>query len=271
MSLNVGGGKAWTAEGLTFNRFVNANSYVQLRNYWGFEGGYERSFEVLDDVDTRGGPPIVRPASNGVYFGVLSDSRRTWQFNMWGNAREDAAGGWNFRLSPGINLQPSGRFLASISTSYNFGRDIAQWIQNVDSTGDGILDYVYGTLDRDVVDVTFRSTYSIHRDLTVQMFLQPFVAAGKYDDIRRLAQPSSFVFEPTGLETSPDFNNKSLRGNIVLRWEYLRGSTLFVAWNMATSDTSRPGTFSAARDLRDGFGASGTHALLIKVSHWLNR
>jgi hypothetical protein len=271
MSMEVGGGGAWTAEKLTFSRFAHFNSYVQLRNYWAFEGGYERGFEVLDDVDTRGGPPIVRPASNGLYYGVMSDSRRRWQFTFFGNAREDLAGGWSLRFGPGLNVQPSGRFLASIGTSYNFGRDIAQWIQNVDTTGDGIVDYVYGTLERDVVDVTFRSTYSIHRDLTVQMFLQPFVAAGKYHDIRRLAQPRSFIFETTTLETSPDFSNRSLRGNIVLRWEYLRGSTLFVAWNMATLDTSRPGTFTAAGDIRDAFGASGSHALLVKVSHWLNR
>lgn len=78
---------------------------------------------------------------------------------------------------------------------------------------------MYGTLERDVLNVTLRSTYAIHRDMTVQLFLQPFVAVGKYDHIRRLAAPRSFLFEPAVLGGSPDFNRKSLRGNVVFRWE----------------------------------------------------
>ena len=58
------------------------------------------------------------------------------------------------------------------------------------------------------------------------------------------------MFTPVALEDDPDFNRKSLRGNIVLRWEYLRGSTLFVVWNMATSDESRAGHLLG----RAGFG-----------------
>jgi hypothetical protein len=84
-------------------------------------------------------------------------------------------------------------------------------------------------------------------------------------------RPRSFDFEPAVLETSPDFSNKSLRGNVVLRWEYRRGSTIYAAWNMSTSDSSVPSDFNARRDLRQAFAAPGTHALLVKVSYWLSR
>ena len=148
-----------------------------------------------------------------------------------------------------MTLQPSGRLQASISTNITVAQDAAQWIKSADVDGDGSDDYVYGTLDRHVVDVTFRTTYALHRDLTLQVFLQPFVAVGDYSDIRRLARPRSHEFEPFGTQylaqhDNPDFNRKSLRGNIVLRWEYVRGSTLYVAWNMSTSDTTRPGVFT---------------------------
>ncbi len=46
---------------------------------------------------------------------------------------------------------------------------------------------------------------------------------------------------------------------------------MYVAWNLATSDTSRPGAFHALRDLGDAFGAEGTHAVVVKVSYWLSR
>jgi hypothetical protein len=92
-----------------------------------------------------------------------------------------------------------------------------------------------------------------------------------HGNIRRLARPRSFEFTPVTIDTDPDFNDKSLRGNLVLRWEYMRGSTLFVVWNMSRSDESRPGTFSPLRDLGDTFGGAGPQIFMVKLNYWLSR
>lgn len=134
-----------------------------------------------------------------------------------------------------------------------------------------MFDHVYGTLDRDVIDITFRTTYSFYRDLTVQVYLQPFVAVGDYGNIRRLARARSFEFEPVAIAYDPDFNSKSLRGNMVLRWEYLRGSTLFVVWDMSQVDRARAGQFSPLRDLRGTFSGDATNVLMVKATYWFNR
>jgi hypothetical protein len=106
--------------------------------------------------------------------------------------------------------------------------------------------------------------------MTLEAYLQPFVAEGAYSDIGRLAQPKSFIFTPVTLDDNPDFNKKSVRGTIVLRWEYLRGSTLFAVWNLSTSDEdARKGLYSPWRDLRGAFGAPGTNTFAIKLSYWL--
>ena len=206
-----------------------------------------------------------------MFASVGSDSRKAWRLFVGGGAGRNTVGGWNVRIGPSLTLQPSGRLQASVSSNVTAARDSAQWIRNADVNADGATDYVYGTLDRHIVDVTVRTTYGVSRDLTLQVFLQPFVAVGAYTDIRRLARPRSFEFEPVSLADDPDFNRKSLRGNVVLRWEYIRGSTLYVAWNMSTSDTSRPGAFSPLRDVGDAFRAPGTHALMVKASYWLRR
>ena len=104
--------------------------------------------------------------------------------------------------------------------------------------------------------------------MTLETYLQPFVAVGKYSDIRKLARAKSFDFDPVTISDNPDFNRKSLRGTIVMRWEYMRGSTLFLVWNMATSDKSRPGEFSPWRDLGSGFSAPGTNVFVVKLSYW---
>ena len=265
----MGVGRTWNTDGLVLDRFVNVGTFLQFRNFWTVNAFGGHNFRALDDLDTRGGPPIVTPAKTFLNASVRSDSRKTWRVFVGLDGGRDEEGGWSTRIGPGLELQPSARLQTSLSANYSVGQDVAQWITNRDVTGDGETDHVYGRLRRDVMDVTARATYAFHRDMTVEVFLQPFVAVGDYTDIRRLARPSSFEFEPATIPFDPDFNRKSLRGNVVLRWEYLRGSTLFVVWNMSTFDAARPGVFSPLQDLGSAFGADGTHVFMVKMNYWL--
>ncbi len=264
-------GQSWNGDRLVFGRFAGGGMSTQFLNFWSVDAFVGRGFRVLDDLDTRGGPPIVRPADVGFDIFVNSDSRKTWRLSFGGGGHQDEEGGWNARFGPSLRLQPSTRLQTSIGANYSTATDIAQWIDNLDTDTDGAEDHIYGTLRRDVIDVTLRATYALHRDLALQLYLQPFVAVGDYTNIRRLARPRSFDFTPVTLDSDRDFNNKSLRGNLVLRWEYLRGSTLYVVWNMSSSDDARPGRFSPLRDLADSFGADGSHIFMVKVNYWLSR
>jgi hypothetical protein len=266
-------GNDWTDEKLLIGRYSEYGVNVRFLNFWQVVGGGWRNFEIFDDLDTRGGPPILRPGNNGIFYRFNSDSRKPWSIGFYGNRfRNDAGNGTGGgTYSPYFSLQPSDRLQASFSLNYNYAKDPAQWIQNSDTDGDGTSEHVYGTLERDVVDVTVRTTYAFTRDLTVQTYLQPFVAVGDYDNIRRLALPKSFRFDPVTIATNPDFNTKSLRGNVVMRWEYKPGSTLFFVWYLAQTDFARPGEFSPLRDFRSAFSADATHIFMVKASYWLNR
>jgi hypothetical protein len=243
---------------------------MRLKNYWHVSYGGDHNFEFLDDLDTRDGPPIIKPVKDFYNFNISSDSRKRWGLGFFLYGNHDAAKGWARNIGTNLRLQPSGRLQTTISMNYTRADDSAQWIENTDADGDGEDDHVYGRLKRNVVNITGRGTYAFSRDMTLEIFLQPFVAVGDYYDIRKLARPSSFLFSPVVLEDDPDFNRKSLRGNVVLRWEYLRGSTLFVVWNMATEDESRAGLFSPRRDLGTAFGAPGNHVFVVKLNYWLS-
>ena len=262
--------KQWTDDGLTIFENINWWAGMRLKNFWHISYGGDRNFEFLDDLDTRGGPPIVKPPRNFYNFNISTDSRKRWGLNFFHFGNHDTAGGWQKTFGTNLRLQPSGRLQANISGNYTRADDSAQWIKNTDADSDGEEDHVYGRLKRNVLNFNARGTYAFSRDMTLEVFLQPFVAVGDYYDIRKLAQPSSFVFSPVSLEDNHDFNRKSIRGNIVLRWEYIRGSTLFVVWNMATSDESRAGEFSARRDLQTAFGAPGNHVFVVKLNYWLS-
>src|SRR6059036_3272712 len=76
------------------------------------------------------------------------------------------------------------------------------------------------------------SNWTFTPKLSLQFYGQPLISAGAYSDYKALARPRSFAFSRWNDGTSsfdsatftpptPDFNLKSLRGNAVLRWEYL--------------------------------------------------
>jgi hypothetical protein len=268
----LNGGQSWNDDKLVFDRSYETFFAYQFLNFWRGHFGTGGNMERQDDRDTRGGPPIVVPSDRYVFIHFESDSRKSWQWNLnlvGGRSRVDSS---FTNYSTGISFQPSDRVQASVSADYNKGLDDAQWITNGDYDGDGVTDYVYGTLSRDVVDVTLRATYAFTRDLTLQAYMQPFVAVGDYYKVRKLALPNSYEFNPVSLDYDPDFNNKSLQSNVVLRWEYVKGSTLFAVWNRTQDDPSRPGVFSAFRDLRGAFGAGeANNVFIIKASYWINR
>jgi hypothetical protein len=269
ISAALGAGQGWNLDQVVFDRFTSLNVNAQFRNFWRVTGNLRRDFRVMDDLDTRGGPPIVQPAATSLSGTVSSDSRKTWHVELGVSGDRDEEGGWSAEIEPELRLQPSDRWQLGLAAGYRTAENVAQWITNRDVTGDGRVDHVYGHLSRNVVDVTTRATYGFSRDMTLEVFLQPFVAVGDYTDIRRLAQPFSFTFAPAALPSNPDFNRKSLRGTTVLRWEYVRGSTLFLVWNMSALDQARPGVFAPLTDLGSAFGADGTHVFMVKMTYWL--
>jgi hypothetical protein len=240
---------------------------MHFRNFWDVFVWGGRQVDVYDDLDTRGGPAILNPGENygGVFVGT--DTRKTWRVTAMMTAARGDEGRWYVWFGPAATFQPSGRLQASIGAVFNPEQKMAQWVANRETPA-GTTDFVYGRFRQHLLDINARATYAFSRDLTLQAFVQPFVAVGDYSDIARLARPRSFEFEPTTISFDPDFNRKSLRANAVLRWEYSRGSALFAVWNTSTTETSRPGAFAAVRDLRGAFSGSGPHVFMVKLSYW---
>jgi hypothetical protein len=263
------GSQSWNDDRLLFENRIGNGVDVTYRNFSGTYIEWARDFERLDDLDSRGGPPIVKPGVWGMWSGARTDSRKTWQLSADFSMQHDSQGGSSYNFRPTLRLRPVQRLQTQVSVNYQRGDDVAQWIKNVDLDGDEVKENVYGRLHRNVVSLTGRATYAFNRDMTLEAYLQPFVAVGDYTDIRRLARASSFEFAPATLDEDPDFNDKTLRGNMVFRWEYVRGSTVFVVWNLSTSDTARPGVFSGFRDLGDAFRADGSHVFMVKLNYWM--
>src|SRR5204862_8267519 len=68
------------------------------------------------------------------------------------------------------------------------------------------------------------------------------------------------------------FNYKQLRSNVVFRWEYRPGSTLFVVWSQGRQGSGDvAGTRGFGGDIGDLFTLRPDNSFLVKLSYWINR
>ncbi|MBI4553535.1 MAG: carbohydrate binding family 9 domain-containing protein [Candidatus Latescibacteria bacterium] len=265
---NVNKWDSWNYARVHLQDELNFNTWHQLKSFWWMGGGLTRRFESLDDLDTRGGPPIVNPA--GVSFFAEIESNYSKPISGWifTNLSSDAGGSRYRSIGPGLTIRPSARIELRIRPNYSWNFDNAQWVTNVQSGGQ--THYVYGELNSKVLDFTTRADVLFTRDISLQLYLQPFVAVGDYKNFKELARPSSYEFTPySGLDFNPDFNSRSLRSNLVFRWEYRPGSTLFLVWSQSRSAFSNDPTFRF-QNLGRSFKDDGPNVFMLKVNYFLN-
>lgn len=94
---------------------------------------------------------------------------------------------------------------------------------------------------------------------------------GDYENFKELVRPKSYAFTPyPGLSFNPDFRRRSLRSNLVLRWEYLPGSTLFLVWSQSRRDNSANPELEPWSNLGKSFADEGANLFLAKLSYWMN-
>ena len=262
-------------DGDNLARGINLNMWHELHSYWGLWMGLDRSFDAWDDLATRGGPVMRSPGST------------RWAMETWADDRNAIGGGFGANVQWGldgdnlsswtgfgIELKPASQLEIEINPSYRYGRHDAQWVENVDSDDDGEEDrFIFGELKNKVFEIGVKGTWAFTPFMSMQLFLQPFVTTGDYGQIKELARPRSYDFAPyDGLEDNPDFHSRSLRFNLVMRWEYAPGSTLFVVWQQNRDhdfdDTLDPG-FEPLADAGRAFSDEGDNIFLLKLNRWM--
>ena len=266
----------WNLDGDRLSRGFGGWGFNELKNYWGTGWGIHHDLERLDDLATRGGPMMLIPSSWNWNANVSTDGRKPVVLSAkggtgWSEDRVSTNGNVGF----GVEFRPASNVQVSINPSYSTLHDDSQWVENMDADGDGENDrFVFGELDQDVFDLGVRANLSLTTKLSLQTYLQSFVVNGDYTGFKELAAPRTYSFtgvDQSELSGAPDFSNRSLRGNMVLRWEYEPGSTLFLVWSQnrhGSADFDNP-EFRPLPSVRDSFTDDGEDVFLIKLNYWM--
>jgi uncharacterized protein DUF5916 len=304
----LGENNAWNYGGDYIWSSIFWNAGATLNNFWG--GGFFGELDPGTATDrlTRGGPLARTPTSwSGGVFGN-SDTRKPvsadWTLGLGG----DRAGGRNWSGNVNFAYRPSPSVRIAVGPSVQYLLETRQYVRSVaDATATETFGrrYVFADLRQTVVSAETRVDWTFTRDLTLQLYAQPFIAAGRFDRFKQLDRAGTgsfgvfgedlgticfdptahaYVADPAGDCSSaatrsasafgigdPDFNFRSLRGNAVLRWEYRPGSTLYFVWQQERSGAEPFGDFRFGRDAGAIFREPARNVFVIKASYWLSR
>lgn len=299
---------AWNGDNdAIFNSFGSSAS-ATFANFWSGNVGANLSLPTLDDRLLRGGPLAESPGNWGMNASFNTDNRRRiWvnpNVNYSRNFDDDS---WNGSANLYFETRPSSQVRVTVGPSYSRGFNTAQYLQGVtddEATNTFGRRYVFGNVDQTTVSLDTRIEWTLTSKLSVQSYLQPFVAVGRYNQFKEFTRPrtydfavygrdqgtittnfdaegraTSFTVDPDGLFgpsptfdiENPNFNVHSLRGNAVLRWEYRPGSALFLVWQQERNGVEEVFSFDASRDVGAIFRERPSNIFLVKGVYWLSR
>ena len=273
---------------------------LQFRNYWWLGGNAWKRWQSLDDRLTRGGPSVISPAGWGGELWSRTDTRKRLVFRLDGTYFENTAGTTEHMFSATVEMKPASSVFVSFGPSIYELRSAASWVTAVDdplATATYGRRYVFGELHQTETAMTTRVNWILSPRMSLQVYAQPLISVGDYENLKELAQGRTYNFNPYGTGGStitgggraytvdpdgsgpapafafgnPNFNFKSLRVNAIYRWEWRPGSTLYVAWTQQRQDLGDPGDFQLGRDASRLFQAPGDDVFLVKVSYRFGR
>ena len=218
---------------------------------------------------------MERPALWTVGGELSSDPRKSITFGLGGGGGRDAYGGWNFSTGGSIGIKASSRWNLSLSPGVDQAFTNAQYvgtIPDVAATHTYGAHYLFAPLRQTTVSLETRLDFTFNPQLSFQLYAQPFISSGDYQDVNELAAPESYEFVSwTGEVPNRDFNFRSLRGTAVLRWEWRPGSTLYLAWQQVRADYAQGiGDFDLNRDRQALFEASPDNVFVLKINYWIS-
>lgn len=237
------------------------------------------------------------PASVDASVNVGTDSREALSFNTGGGVHRNTEGGWRRQVSGSVEWRPSPALQLTVGPEMTRSYDVAQYVTTVSDPSEEATfgtRYVFAELNQTTLSVPVRLNWTFTPNLSLQLFAQPFVSSGRYDRFKEFAEPGTFNFhvygedrgkiehgegsylvDPDGSNGSsfqfgnPSFNVRSLRGNAVLRWEYLPGSTLYLVWQQQRRSRASISNFSMGRDYGAMLRAPARNEFVVKLTYWL--
>jgi len=297
MRFNYNHWMGWDFGGVHTFAGWNVNGHATFKNSSGVGTGVNFIPWDVGTKTLRGGPNLRLGSSINNWAYYESDQRQKFQagVNIWHEwGLDNGNRGNNYRIW--LNYRPTQAFQISVGPSFGTNYRILQYVENIELS-ETETRYVNATLDQKTLDITIRLNYTINPNLSIQYYGSPFITTGQYADFKYISDnPMDKNFhnrfheytnkQITYSEDSeeyaidqdldgltdysienPDFNFMQFRSNLVLRWEYIPGSELFVVWSQGNTNFGDPTESLVPSLVNDLFSEKGENIFLVKATY----
>ncbi len=272
----------WTASGLPTERAFNTNVHTQLTNRWWFHlgGTLGQLGTTYCDRCARGGPAIRQDPYISPWGGIAGDDRKMLIPSFWVNYfRGDQGRSESLNLQPELDFKVSTRFTTSISASWERNRNDTQYFGTFTDSLQA-QHYTFAHLNQHTLSFTWRLGYTFSPTASLQVYASPYISKGTFSNVREVAKARAASYsaryqpyaDPAVSANPGGFNFQQFRSNVVFRWEYRAGSTLFLVWSQGRqSNAPVEGTKGFGGDIGDLFSQRADDTFLLKLSYWFAR
>lgn len=250
-----------------YNRIqYQLNGNLQFQNNWWIDFGMAHKPRIYTNTILQGGPRWRFSRENFVFTFFGTDQRKKLR-TSWGYVYSKAKQN-NFtflNIEGDITYQPFDALSISFSPEYSSNPNKTQYITTADNSG--TPRYILGTIDNETLSASIRLNYTINPNLTIQYYGQPFIFKANYKDLKHVTNPVAdnlydrfhqYTDDQISFENdtylidenedgvtdysigNPDFSFVQFRSNLVVRWEYIPGSELFLVWSQGVTGTVNP-------------------------------
>jgi hypothetical protein len=281
--------------GQLLSTYLNTNFNSQLKNKWYLNGSFTRINKNISTSLLRGGPSFTQPGGEEINFNISTDQSKKYVLNAGGYQGLGDAGSYHVQeYWMGVDLRPMNALSVSFEPDYNVSNRQLQYVSTTSMNGDPR--YIFAELDQKTLSFNIRLNFTFTPELTLEYYAQPYVSAGTYSNFKRITHTNADEFKErfhtfTGSEITynegnllyeidentdgavdygigkPDFNFRQFRSNLVIRWEYLPGSTLYLVWSQGRTSSNSDGTFSYGSDMKNLFDTAPHNVFLLKFSY----
>ena len=266
VGINYNHWSVWDFNGNHNQLQFNTNSWQNWKGNWFTNIGFNYRPILYSNFALRGGPRLRQSPEFSFWNSINTDRRKKLRFSAFhngGKAFDNSSA--SYYIEAGFSYQPTNALRLSAFPSYSINNDKLQFIDNIDVGGN--TRYLNGEIEQRTLSMSFRLNYTINPNLTIQYWGQPFISRGRYSNFKHVTDPMAKVFDDRitlydnnqvslfdgtysvdedmdGTEEfsfgDPDFSFIQFRSNLVIRWEYIPGSEIFLVWSQDISQSGDP-------------------------------
>ncbi len=288
----------WNFGGDNYSFEAGFFSNITFINRWYVNTNFYRILSALDPSSIWGGPLLKFPGGWRYSISAGSDNTKPLSLGLeFNNQIHDDNISKHYYISPSFTYRVTDALTFSGNVYYDFTRNNLQYVSTQSSGSRDI--YFLGMVDQDLIGITVRASLYLTPDLSIQYYGSPFSATRKYSGFKKVINPRAdnyndrfYAYNQNQIAfdkfldsyridenadgvtdfviSNPDMSFSEFRSNLVIRWEYNPGSTVYVVWSQNRSMLSAYESTSLSRAVDRVFSIYPDNIFMIKINHWFS-